>query len=208
MENNTSIYQKLQKMRVELQKAGVVKSGRNDYGKYDYFELSDFLPQINEIQAENNTVSLFSINETRAVLDILNCEDLDQRISFSIPLAELSLKGANAIQNVGGLTTYCRRYLYMIAFEIAENDEFDGDKKDEAEPEPKPEQEPEVLYVNDNHIKTLKQTMEKKGVTDQQMLGRFKINTYEEMRVDWFVSAMRMLEITPDKEEKQVDLGL
>ena len=46
-----------------------------------------------------------------------------------IPIAELTLKGANAIQNVGGLTTYTRRYLYMIAFEIAENDEFDPNQQ-------------------------------------------------------------------------------
>lgn len=71
-----------------------------------------------------------------------------------------------------------------------------------------PEPPQEVLYVNDMHIKTLKQTMEKKGVTDQQMLGRFKYSKYEEFTVENFMVAMRMLEKTPDKEQKQVDLGL
>lgn len=200
MENKINIYQKLQKMRVELQKKGLVKTGRNDYSKYDYFELSDFLPHINEIQAEHNTVSLFAVNNERATLSIVDC-DTEKQIEFSIPIAELALKGANAIQNVGGLTTYCRRYLYMIAFEIAENDEFDPNKNNEPE-------QPQVLYVDDLKIKVLKERMAKKGVKDAQIFDRYKISSFEELTVSDFMKACSGLEKMPDVEEQQVDLGL
>lgn len=201
MEQATNIYRKLQKMRVDLQKTGICKSGHNDYGKYDYFELSDFLPQINEIQEKHDTVSIFGINGESAELKILDCADVTQNITFAIPLAELALKGANAIQNVGGLTTYCRRYLYMIAFEIAENDEFDPNESNEP-------QQPVVYYVDDIKIKVLKEKMDKKGVTDQQIFSRYKVGSFEEMTVQQFASAMKDLEATPDKESQQVDLGL
>lgn len=199
MEQATNIYRKLQKMRVDLQKTGICKSGHNDYGKYDYFELSDFLPQINEIQEKHDTVSLFSINSEYAELMILDCADTTQGIEFRIPMAELALKGANAIQNVGGLTTYCRRYLYMIAFEIAENDEFDPNESNEP-------QQPEVYYVDAVKIKVLKEKMDKKGVTDQQIFDRYKVNAFEEMTVQQFVNAMNGLDKTPDKEKPQVDI--
>lgn len=204
MEKQLNIFHKLQKMRVELQKTGITKTGRNDYSKYDYFELSDFLPQINEIQANNGTVSIFSINSEQATLTIYDCDHTEQKIEFSIPMAELTLKGANAIQNVGGLTTYCRRYLYMIAFEIAENDEFDTN----ANNEPQPPTETPVLYVDEVKIKVLKQKMQQKGVTDEQILERYKVSSFEELTVVDFMKACSGMEKMPDVESQQVDLGL
>lgn len=201
MEKKINIYQKLQKMRVELQNKGLVKSGRNDYSKYDYFELSDFLPHINEIQEKQNTVSLFEINSECATLNIVDCDDVEQKIKFSIPIAELALKGANAIQNVGGLTTYCRRYLYMIAFEIAENEEFDANKTNEP-------QQQEIVYVDEVKIKVLKGRMAKKGVSEQQIFDRYKVNSLEELTVVDFMKACNGLDKMPDNEEQSVDLGL
>lgn len=201
MGETANIYQKLQKMRVELQKKGITKSGENTYSNYAYFELSDFLPHINEIQQENGTVSLFEISSEKATLKVVNCDNTEQELSFSIPIAELALKGANAIQNIGGLTTYCRRYLYMIAFEIAENDEFDRNENNEP-------QQPEILYVDDIKIKVLKDKMARKGVTDKQIFDLCKINAFEEMTVQQFMSVNNKLDVTPDIEKKQVDLGL
>lgn len=193
-----NIYQKLQKMRVELQKKGLVKSGKNTYSNYEYFELSDFLPHINEIQAENNTVSLFAIDAESAILTIFNCENTEEWLRFTIPIAELALKGANAIQNVGGLTTYCRRYLYMIAFEIAENDEFD--KAPQGEPEPP------VIYVDEVKIKVLKDKMAKKGVKDNQILDRYNAGSFEELTVIDFMKACSGLDKMPDVEKEQVNI--
>jgi hypothetical protein len=201
MTEKINIYQKLQKMRVELQNKGLTKSGKNTYNNYEYFELSDFLPHINQIQQVNNTVSIFDISAERATLSIINCDDTAQIINFSIPIAELALKGANAIQNMGGLTTYCRRYLYMIAFEIAENEEFDLNKNND----PK---EPEIFYVDDIKIKILKEKMAEKGVEDITILECYKVSSFEELTVEQFMAAMKRLEITPVKENKQVDLGL
>ena len=51
-------------------------------------------------------------------------------------MEELELKGCNKIQALGGTETYQRRYLYMAAFDIIENDLFDktsGDKNIETE---------------------------------------------------------------------------
>ena len=55
-------------------------------------------------------------------------------------MEELELKGCNKIQALGGSETYSRRYLYMSAFDIIENDMFDAVVSEEKEP-PKEEQE-------------------------------------------------------------------
>lgn len=199
-----NIYQKLQKMRVALQKKGIEKSGYNEHKKFKYFELSDFLPQINEIQEEYNTLTLFDINKERARLTIVDCETTENILEFDIPIAELTIQGANTIQNIGGLTTYCRRYLYMIAFEIAENDEFDPTTGKEPQGEP----EPPVLYVDAVKITVLKDNMQRKGVEDKQILERYGVKSFEELTVVDFMRAMSGLDKMPDVESKQVDLGL
>lgn len=121
-----NIYEKLQNMRVELQQKNIKKSGRNKFAGYDYFELSDILPPINELQAKYKTCSFVSFNSEEATLKIVNAEDPKEEIVFVSPIAGLNLKGAHEIQNLGGIQTYSRRYLYLNAFEIIENEFFDA----------------------------------------------------------------------------------
>lgn len=203
MEENKvqNIYEKLAEMRVELQNSEIKKSGYNDYGKYSYYELSDFLPKINEIALNHGVFNLYELKENEAVLHVMDFET-GEEISFRIPLAEINLKGANAIQNIGGLTTYTRRYLYMIAYEVAENDEFDPQENNEPKsPDPK-----DVL-VKDVHVKTLESVMKKKGVAAEKILERYKKSSLEEMTMEDFMKAMKGLEQMQDIEEKPVDLG-
>lgn len=122
----SNIYEKLQIMRVELQQKNIKKSGKNKFVGYDYYELADILPPINELQAKYKTCSFVRFNKDEAILTIVNSEQPDEREEFTSPMAELTLKGTHPIQNLGGIETYQRRYLYMTAFEIVENDYFDA----------------------------------------------------------------------------------
>jgi len=61
-----NIYAKLQKSRVELQKKEMKKSGENKFSHYNYFELGDFLPQINEICERNGLATIFEFTEEKA----------------------------------------------------------------------------------------------------------------------------------------------
>ena len=47
------------------------------------------------------------------------------------------MKGAVAIQQLGAMHTYMRRYLWLIAMEICENDEIDATSGKEPETAPK-----------------------------------------------------------------------
>jgi hypothetical protein len=47
-------------------------------------------------------------------------------ILVNTPTVALEIKGSNAVQALGGMQTYMRRYLYMAMFDICENDTFDA----------------------------------------------------------------------------------
>ena len=128
-----NIYIKLQNARVKLQKSDLSKSGENKFAGFKYFELGDFLPRINEIMQEEKLCSFINFSETKATLTIINAENPEEKIEFNSDAPELQLKGTNAIQNQGGKITYLRRYLYMNAFEITENDLFDAVSGKDAE---------------------------------------------------------------------------
>lgn len=201
MSNN--IYKKLAEMRVELQKCEIKKSGYNEYGKYNYYEMADFLPYINEIAKNHNVFNLYELQAEKAILKVMDLEEDGCSIEFSIPIAEIAIKGANSMQNIGGVTTYTRRYLYMIAYEIAENDTFDAQVA-----EPEPEMDPNKILVNETHVTTLKATMEKKGVTESKILERVGKEKLEDMTMLDFMKSMEGLKKTPDMQEQKVDLGL
>ena len=132
MSDKINIYEKLQTVRVELQKMNLKKSGKNKFVGYDYFELCDFIPQINDLMLKHKMTSVLWYNDELAILDLINIEDPKEIIKFTSPMSEANLKGTHAVQNLGAVETYLRRYLYITAFEIVESDVLDAshDKDD------------------------------------------------------------------------------
>ncbi len=121
-----NVHKKLQKAKLELTKRDIKKSGKNTYTGFSYFELSDFLPHIVEILDSLGLCSVINIGEKVAELKIINNDNPEDKTSVSIPVATASVKGANDMQNLGATQTYLRRYLYMLAFDIVENDISDS----------------------------------------------------------------------------------
>lgn len=117
-----SIYQKLAQARVKLQEKGLKKTGKNR--NFSYFELKDFLPSVNEIFNELKMCSVVSYNNDLATLTIYDGEK-DEKIVITSPMVQEALPSGNDIQNLGAIQTYQRRYLYLTALEIAENDAVD-----------------------------------------------------------------------------------
>ncbi len=121
-----NLFQKLQMARVELQEMKLKKSGHNKFAGFSYYELSDFLPAINLICNHVGLFTAISFETDYATLKIYDCEDMDRFIEFKSPMKEIQQKGCNDIQSLGSVETYSRRYLYLTAFEIVENDFSDA----------------------------------------------------------------------------------
>ena len=120
-----SIFEKLNQSRLEFQNMGVKKSGKNSYAGYTYYELSDIIPAINKIADELKFCCIVNFKSDLATLDFCDLEK-DERITFTSPMSEASLKGCHPVQNLGAVETYIKRYLYQNCFEIVEGDALDS----------------------------------------------------------------------------------
>lgn len=120
-----AVYKSLAKCRVELQAVQMMKTGNNKFAGYFYFELSDFLPTVTALLHANNLCGVVSFASDLATLKIVSFED-GSEIVFTSPMSEANLKGCHPVQNLGAVQTYLRRYLYMAALEIVEQEIFDS----------------------------------------------------------------------------------
>lgn len=124
-----NIYEKIQQCRVELQKLKLKKGGKNKFANFEYYELADFIPVVNELFLKHKLHSKFDITcidgKEMAILTIINVEKPEEVETFSSPIADAEVKGCTPIQCLGGVHTYMKRYLYQNALEIVEPDLLD-----------------------------------------------------------------------------------
>lgn len=151
MEQKKSLNDSIISIRVKLQNAKLKKTGNNSFAGFDYFELSDFLPKLNELMLEEGVNDLFTIetdlNETMvAKLTLIKGDETqDYRMPFKIFDTPLTFKkdkkgeymkdregnyiqvpSMQDIQYLGALNTYYKRYLYLNAFGITDGDVIDA----------------------------------------------------------------------------------
>lgn len=121
----STIYKKLNAARKEFHLLKLKKSGRNDFAKYNYFELADFLIPALSVFENNGLCGIVSFNAEQAKMAIVDIESGD-KIEIESPMGSANLKGCHEVQNIGAVETYQRRYLWMAALEIVEHDAIDA----------------------------------------------------------------------------------
>ena len=119
------VYRKLMEARQQLAALPLKKSGVNSFAKYQYFELGDFLPSIQQIFYELGMCSAISFTADTATLTIIDTEGGGE-IVITSPMGSAALKGCHEVQNIGAVQTYQRRYLWVTAMEIVEHDALDA----------------------------------------------------------------------------------
>ena len=118
-------HSKLMTARMTLQNTPLKKTGHNKFAGYHYFELGDFLPTIQEIFAGLGLCGIVSYGTDIATLTITDMED-NTSLVITSPMSTAALKGCHEVQNLGAVQTYIRRYLWVTALEIVENDVLDA----------------------------------------------------------------------------------
>ena len=183
MINMSELNKSIIKIRVDLQNSDIKKSGHNKFGKgFFYFELSDFLPKLNELMLDNGINDLFSITDGTASLKLIK-DDIVNEYKMPFIGSDNPPNGMQRIQYLGSLNTYYKRYLYLNAFGITDGDvieSMDNTNIQTDKPNKKPDNNrvPNVtkddfsLYIDgkcgnnkDLFIKTIKYTMAHLGKT-------------------------------------------
>ena len=125
-----SLNESIISIRVKLQNSTLKKSGLNKFAGFDYFELSDFLPRLNELMLEEKVNDLFTIENDKATLTLIKGEERQTYsipfIVFDTPINKQGQKSMQDIQYLGALNTYYKRYLYLNAFGITDGDVIDA----------------------------------------------------------------------------------
>lgn len=128
--NKKTLNEAIASIRVKLQKADLKKSGKNKFAGFEYFELADFLPTLNELMEKEGVNDLFTIEDNKAILTLIKGEEKQSYmipfIMFETPLNTKGAKSMQDIQYLGALNTYYKRYLYLNAFGITDGDVIDA----------------------------------------------------------------------------------
>ena len=120
-----TVHKKIMQARIALQQTKLQKSGHNKFAGYDYFELADFLPTVQEIFSRIGLCGIVSFTTDLATLTITDLED-NSSTQITSPMGSAALKGCHEVQNIGAVETYQRRYLWVAAMEICEHDALDA----------------------------------------------------------------------------------
>ena len=198
-EKKLNIYQKIQKARVDLQNKDLKKTGHNKYSNYKYFELGDFLPHINDICNELGLYTEFNYEEKLATLTVYNVENLEEKRVWTTPVEVAILKGCSAIQNIGGTQSYARRYLYVMAFEIAETDALEGGEVDE-------DAELGRQKIGQAHILTINNLIQETETDKKEFLSWAGVNRVEDITNEAVGTCLTMLhkkKMLKEKKDKE-----
>ena len=120
-----SVTKKLMQARIALQGKKLSKSGHNKFAGYQYFELGDFIPTVQQIFSELDLCGVVSYGVEFADLTITDIES-GSSLTITSPMSTAALKGCHEVQNLGAVQTYIRRYLWVTAMEIVEHDVIDS----------------------------------------------------------------------------------
>lgn len=120
-----TLYEKLATARKRFKELKVKKGGRNEFQKYSYFELTDILNAVTDINAELKLCTVELVDSEKATLRMVDAENPKDFCDFTVPMSEANLKGCHPVQSLGAVITYLRRYLYQNAYSVAEPDQLD-----------------------------------------------------------------------------------
>lgn len=105
---------------MQFTKSKTVKAGKIEY---QYFELSDFMPQIIELCAKHNVHQYFAIENDSLYVKgkIIICREDDNNDILSFPSCPYLISLIQNPKDLGGISTYLQRYTYQKTFGIMED---------------------------------------------------------------------------------------
>lgn len=181
-----NVFKKLQTCRAELKKLPIKESGNNKFAGYQYMELGDFLPHIVDLCQEHGLCPVISFGDI-ATLIIVNSDKPEEQIIFESPMSTAELKGCHAIQNLGAVETYLRRYLYVTAFDIVEHDALDSTHGKEPEKKQQPAK-PEATgstgggeVISEAQSKMVYAKCNNKGIDLKDLVTEFGVKSTKEL---------------------------
>lgn len=167
-----TIYELLQEVRYEISKTPLKKSGVNKHLNFSYFELADFVPTATRLFTERGMCPIFSITYDSNGIEIAVLKILKgpENIVFTVPTD--SPTNMQGIQALGAKITYLRRYLYLCALDLVENDIVDASIEENKGPV-------EQKKATPKQVEMIRQLYDEENIA--KMIEWYNVNSLEEL---------------------------
>ena len=146
-----NIYEKMSNTRLFMQEEGIKKLGKNTFAKYDYYKLADINTVMNKGLQKFRLFTQIEVQTQIAILEIVNVDNPQEKVMYSMPFIEAEMKSASKIQSWGSSVSYLSRYLILEAFQIGEA-EVDVDSTEESEARAEAQKEPKKLSLKEEVV--------------------------------------------------------
>ena len=132
-----SVEQKILILRKRIKELNLKPTGHNSHGKYNYYQLSDFLPHTIDICSEIGLYDEYTEDEEYKTLVVKDVEQPTEARTFKMKKMEVPpilptqpnekvgvamQRAGNTVQTVGSVDTYYMRYLYRNLLKLTEPD--------------------------------------------------------------------------------------
>lgn len=132
-----SVEQKILILRKRIKELNLKPTGHNLHGKYNYYQLSDFLPHTIDICSEIGLYDEYTEHEEYKTLVVKDVEQPTEVRVFKMKKMEVPpilptqpnekvgvamQRAGNTVQTVGSVDTYYMRYLYRNLLKLTEPD--------------------------------------------------------------------------------------
>lgn len=132
-----SVEQKILILRKRIKELNLKPTGHNSHGKYNYYQLSDFLPHTIDICSEIGLYDEYTEDEEYKTLVVKDVEQPTEARIFKMKKMEVPpilptqpnekvgvamQRAGNTVQTVGSVDTYYMRYLYRNLLKLTEPD--------------------------------------------------------------------------------------
>lgn len=171
-----NIYQKLQKVRCELNDSPLKKSGFNKHLNFNYFELGDFVPTATKLFDKYELCPIFYIDYDSNGIEIATMRVVSgpEYIMFTCPVERpTNMQGT---QSMGAVVTYYRRYLYMACLDLVENDQVDASLDNDNR-----NAKVEDKKATPKQVEMIRQLYDEENIA--KMLEYYNINSLEELPI-------------------------
>ena len=178
-----NIYEKMSNTRLFMQEEGIKKLGKNTFAKYDYYKLADINTVMNKGLQKFRLFTQIEVQTQIAILEIVNVDNPQEKVMYSMPFIEAEMKSASKIQSWGSSVSYLSRYLIWEAFQIGEA-EVDVDSTEESEARAEAQKEPKKLSLKEEVVALCREKASENRTAVNSIVKKYNNNSIAVSKIE------------------------
>lgn len=194
---------KIQQVKVEFNECPKTKSGKNKFQNFNYFELKDIVPLLEPLLIKYNLSGEFDFEEKGIAKYVISDNETGTTKTWvtrypvvntykrlkKVADDDLDKTVNKFLQMEGKIETYCRRYLLLQAFNIAENDAVDATNNGNKQQQQKTQKKSKPLTnpKGEMTIYGVKHHMEEEEITEKEDIKKELASLLEQKLINQVV---------------------